>query len=421
MKSDRDSTRIIRSWLEDGVTVLPDRVLDAVEESLHATPQRRAGWLSRLFPTRGSNRLRFGFAAVIVVAAILGGLSVLPRKVGGPPAPTASPTASTLTLASGTFTAQFGAADIGATALGSTIPGQATPTWIMSGELEVTNDGGRFLVDLQCARTDGDGLTSIGGDIAESTHEDAVEGERVAIVFEPGSPVRSVLWFESERRAPSCDQFLDGAPAVVEFLEPIEGEVELRPVPSPMETPTELGAGGQNLEAGLYTLTEEFPVSLTFAVPDGWDNCSAGPREQGVCPSGSAGVSRGISFLIVANVVAEPCRRALMDPPVGPTVDDLVAAIVGLEGFESTTPVDVTVDGYSGKELEVTAPARPPCQLETWATSSRTNGVAPGEHNLLRIIDVAGTRVMIAAAFPGSITAEERSEILQIVDSISIE
>ena len=44
MSTDRDVTRIVRSWLEEGVTALPDRVLDAVLDQLPATPQRRARW-----------------------------------------------------------------------------------------------------------------------------------------------------------------------------------------------------------------------------------------------------------------------------------------------------------------------------------------------------------------------------------------
>ena len=44
MSTDRDVTRIVRSWLEVGVTALPDRVLDNVLDQLPATPQRRAPW-----------------------------------------------------------------------------------------------------------------------------------------------------------------------------------------------------------------------------------------------------------------------------------------------------------------------------------------------------------------------------------------
>ena len=42
MSAERDETRIVRSWLEEGVTVLPDRVLDAVLDQLPTTHQRRA-------------------------------------------------------------------------------------------------------------------------------------------------------------------------------------------------------------------------------------------------------------------------------------------------------------------------------------------------------------------------------------------
>ena len=47
MSTDRDVTRIVRSWLEDGATALPDRVLDTVLDQLPATPQRRAWWPAR--------------------------------------------------------------------------------------------------------------------------------------------------------------------------------------------------------------------------------------------------------------------------------------------------------------------------------------------------------------------------------------
>ena len=49
-----------------------------------------------------------------------------------------------------------------------------------------------------------------------------------------------------------------------------------------------------------------------------------------------------------------------MRPPIhqlGPTVDDMAAALAGLSPFIVTKPPsDVTVDGFSGKHLELTAP-----------------------------------------------------------------
>jgi hypothetical protein len=41
MSSDRELTHIVRSWLDEGVTVLPDRVLDDVLAQLPVTSQRR--------------------------------------------------------------------------------------------------------------------------------------------------------------------------------------------------------------------------------------------------------------------------------------------------------------------------------------------------------------------------------------------
>ena len=96
MSAERDETRIVRSWLEDGVTVLPDRVLDAVLHQLPATHQRRAGWLARRFPFMNNTTVRFGIAAAAVVVLALLGLRFLPGGVGGDPSPT--PTASPVSL-----------------------------------------------------------------------------------------------------------------------------------------------------------------------------------------------------------------------------------------------------------------------------------------------------------------------------------
>src|SRR4029078_12906233 len=44
VSTDHDVTRIVRSWLEECPTVVPDRVLDAVLDQVPATRQRRATW-----------------------------------------------------------------------------------------------------------------------------------------------------------------------------------------------------------------------------------------------------------------------------------------------------------------------------------------------------------------------------------------
>jgi hypothetical protein len=175
-------------------------------------------------------------------------------------------------------------------------------------------------------------------------------------------------------------------------------------------------AGGEMLTPGTYTLGDGYGKPVTFEVPVGWVACSNLPVEPAVCMRGNPNES-GVTFQVVVNVVAEPCGEELRDPPVGPSVDDLVSAISELRGFEATPPVDVTISGYRGKQFELTAPSDATCPLRTWANSGRINGVGGGEVNLLRVIDVAGTRLMIA----GAIHSEaDRLRVEPFMDSIRI-
>ncbi len=100
MSTDRETTRIVRSWLEDGVTQLPDNVLDAVVDQLPTTHQRRATWwpVRRLPDMKNTARLALG-AAAIVVAALFGFTMLGGGNFGAPgvnvgdetPGPTADP------------------------------------------------------------------------------------------------------------------------------------------------------------------------------------------------------------------------------------------------------------------------------------------------------------------------------------------
>ena len=93
MSFDPDTTRIVRSWLDEGVTQLPDRVLDAVLDEVPATPQRRTTW----WPARRPSIARFAaataLATAVVVVITLIGLGVLGGdRVGGPGADEPTPT-----------------------------------------------------------------------------------------------------------------------------------------------------------------------------------------------------------------------------------------------------------------------------------------------------------------------------------------
>jgi hypothetical protein len=284
MSTDRDVERIVRSWMEEGVMALPDRVLDAVLDQLPATPQRRLPWLARTSPFT-NNLVGLALTAAAVVALVLGIRFLSAPSVGDNPA--------------------------------------ATPT------------------------------------------------------------------------------------------------------PRPSASPISRPGATWPLDPGIYSLPS-FPLAITFEVPAGWHSCSDSLVEQSVChtPTDRSFDTR-VSFLIVENVVANPCSpgEEPLDPPVGPSVDDLVAAISSLDGFEASAPVDVTVDGYHGKRFMLTTPQDPGCELETWATKDRTNSVSPGEVNLLHVLDVDGTRVVIAGAYypEQPAAAELRAALEQIIASVQIE
>ena len=194
------------------------------------------------------------------------------------------------------------------------------------------------------------------------------------------------------------------------------------PTPTPTATPTptptpppqpDPSASPGFVGPGTYHLTEDFPVATTVEVPAGWSACSMGPLEQGVCGDG------GIAFMVIDNVVADPCEDVGLEPPVGPSVDDLVSAISGLKGFTATPAIDITVDGHPGKEFTVTAPDSSLCGLYTWMGPDRTNGVGLGEANRIRIVDVDGTRILIAAAYNPDSTNPDLPEIQrQVFESV---
>jgi hypothetical protein len=93
MTADRDTTRIVRSWLRTDEHESADRVLEDVLASLDTTPQRRHLWPSRRFPIMRNTTLRYGIAvAAVIVVAIIGYryLAPAPSGPGASPAPTAT-------------------------------------------------------------------------------------------------------------------------------------------------------------------------------------------------------------------------------------------------------------------------------------------------------------------------------------------
>jgi hypothetical protein len=139
---------------------------------------------------------------------------------------------------------------------------------------------------------------------------------------------------------------------------------------------------------------------------------------------------QGISAWTVGNVYAQPCRwrGTLLDPPIDSSVDDLVAGLASQRGRQASEATDVTLDGFTGKFMELTVPARidlADChdgEFRTWVDP--TGGpryLEPGQRDLLWIVDVDGSRLVIDAALGPQTTQQDRADRIQMVESIRIE
>lgn len=314
MSTDRDVTRIVRSWLEDGATALPDRVLDNVLDQLPTTSQRRAWWPA--WRQREMNSaLKFAIAATAVVVVAIVGINLLPGNDGvGVPGPsqTAPPTPSPIPSPS------------------------PSPATIPDGPL----------------------------------------------------------------------------PAGSYTYQPFAG-------------PGGLCAGQTGcIEAG----TEDDSIRVTFTVPDGWAGFDRAlvPTVESYSPPG------GAAFLITRGgwLYSQLCEGPGPDIPTGTTVDEFVAALVDHPDLDVTSPVDVTLGGYSGQYLELRAPANTTTD-ELGPDPSGCNyyfvwepGIyAQGPNALWRIwvLDVEGFRMVVRNdSFPGT-TPQVQAQLAAIMDSIQIE
>jgi hypothetical protein len=218
------------------------------------------------------------------------------------------------------------------------------------------------------------------------------------------------------------------------------------PTDGPSPTPTVQDVmkleGFAPLAPGAYFIDPDFDPSTSLRVEyeiaeEGWSQWGGAVRFHG--EDGHVAVSIGI----VANLVTHGCKdRSPADPPVGPTVEDLAAGLADLAPFRVTSPpADVTMYGYQGKHLELTVPDLPVESdgehgvsfvgcigggLASWIDANEEGEpffghTRPGDTEEFWILDVEGTRVMIAAErTPGS-PAQYLAEQRAILDSIRIE
>lgn len=304
--TDRDVTRIVRSWLEEGRTALPDRVLDTVLDQLPATPQRRAPWPARrLLDMHIPTRLAVTAAAVFALALV--GLIAFPRLGGvAAPRPTVSPSPTV-----------------------APIPMPSS------------------------------------GPLAAGTY-----------VMTP---------FVDKANANAC---------------------WTPPQPGCSETPA------------------DDSIRVTLTVPEGWE---PDPLRLGVWLIGKGnGPPDGANLFVERGgwLYRDPCHSSATTAiQVGPSVDDFANAIANNPPLDATTPVPVTLGGYSGKYLDLQIPADISACTEgaywPWEPGFYAQGASQRWH--LWILDVNGIRVVILTTDYAGTSAADRTALQAMVDSLQIQ
>ncbi len=196
------------------------------------------------------------------------------------------------------------------------------------------------------------------------------------------------------------------------------------------------------IEPGTYSIDPDLDPStllrVVYEVPaQGWSMWIGGAKFSDV---GHV----GLSITTVVNLVRDGCQSSWADPPIGPSVSDLAAALAALAPFQVTSAAtDVTIYGYTGTHLVWTVPDLPVTgeaddqrftgcvdgKLKSWVAPFDTaepgdayyGYTGPGYIEEFWILDVEGTRLMIAAGQSPSSPSEDVAERDAILNSIRIE
>lgn len=198
------------------------------------------------------------------------------------------------------------------------------------------------------------------------------------------------------------------------------------PTPSPTAAATPQAIQNGPLAPGRYIVSSmaplaDVPIRFTFDVPDGWSGELGAvwlTDKESRPPDGAT-----LGFMPGGSLYSEPCGAP--PPPdieVGPAVDDFANALADHPLLDVTDPVDVTLDGYAGKYVDLQIPSdisACPTSYFPWEPGIYAQG--PGQRWHLWILDVDGVRVVVQSTDYAGTSAQDRAELEAMVDSLQIE
>jgi predicted small secreted protein len=209
------------------------------------------------------------------------------------------------------------------------------------------------------------------------------------------------------------------------------------PSATPSPTPSYVDLSDGSLEAGTTYFINDSRVDgprwvvLTVPAP-GWVSNDWIMLKN--LPGSSDSHVIALSAWTVGNLKADPCRwkAGTIDPPVGPTVGDLAAALVEQAGPIEATSSDATLGGYRGKKVESSIPSDfddSSCDegvYSRWEAASEPGDwggwiYGGGQREAVYILDVDGQRLVIDTMSLPDASATDLAEFDQMIASIRFE
>jgi hypothetical protein len=206
------------------------------------------------------------------------------------------------------------------------------------------------------------------------------------------------------------------------------------PTPAPVASPTPVPRIGSGvLTPGRYAWLAAPGGKVTFEVPAGWsgsrDGASIFKHED---QPGEIGIGEWtFDGFDVQHVYVDACRPPDTLSDIGPTADDLIAALEDQLSIDVVV-TDVTVGGRPAKRVVLTEPDgldRATCRhgvdgpLQIWADSIVDNyfSIAPETTGIAYVLEVGGERLVLQGGYKESASPADLAELEAIIASIAVE
>ena len=205
------------------------------------------------------------------------------------------------------------------------------------------------------------------------------------------------------------------------------------PLPAPSETPlaTATSLPTHQVGGGVIGVASNDPSYPRYSVwvPGGWS-------ADGEFVTRTPPKVMGVSVWDAVKVPTDPCRWSSTMTTPGPTVDDLVKALVAQRTRNASAPAATTLAGYKGVFLKWSVPPDMVDgeKCDPWPDNGYRDfvsflGVGGSERyqqladqiDSLWVLDVNGQRLVVDATYSADATDAQKTELKQVTESLEFD